>query len=439
MDKAKLGKFDVAIIGAGPAGSTAALALSKMGFKVVIFERGEEPGQKNVFGGILHYNEVLEKVIPGFWDEAPVERYVTSYTTKVLTDNSALSFSFEENSFAQRPYNGVTLLGAKFDKWYAQKAKEAGAFLVPETTVDDLLWDGDKVIGVKTGRSEGVVYADIVIIADGANSLMVKKAGFRREFFPVDFAVAAKEVLALPSEIMKERFGLVGNEGAAYLFVGPFTSGVQGGAFLYTNKSSLSIGITANLRGLQQKGVSIADLLGNFKANPFVKRLIKDTELKEYAGHLIPEGGINKMPQLYGNGALLVGDAAGFLCSTGLTLEGMNFAVESGFIAAEAVKLAKINKDFSKKQLSFYQKLLEKSFVLKEMKTFRHCPNFLDNSRLYEIYPSILCGAAKKFYGVEGKPRKKILNILRAEIKGKVSLWELFRDMIQAGRALMWR
>ena len=432
-------KFDVVIVGAGPAGSTAALALAQAGSKVALFERGEEPGQKNMFGGILHYSESLNELIPDFWTHAPVERYITRYTTTFLTSNSSLSSSFADNEFAQPPYNGFTLLRAKFDRWYAQQAQEAGAFLVPETTVDDLVWDGKKkVIGIKTGRDDGILYADLVIVADGVNSLLAQKAGLRNDFSPSDFSVSAKEVLALPREIIEERFDLIDNEGLAHLFVGECTQGIEGGAFLYTNKASLSIGVVAKLSALQERKISIADLLESFKAHPSVKRAIRDTTLKEYSGHLIPEAGINLVPQLYGNGILLAGDAAGFVLSTGLTLEGMNFAIASGLAAAEAAKMAKESGDFSQEGLASYRKYLEKTFVLKDLKTFRHMPDLLTNPRIYEAYPSIACGVARRIYGVTGQPRKKIMSILRAEMKGKISIWRFIKDMIKAGRASVW-
>jgi electron transfer flavoprotein-quinone oxidoreductase len=432
-------KFDVAIVGAGPAGTTAALALAQTGSKVVFFERGEEPGQKNMFGGILHYSEPLNKLVPDFWKHAPVERYITKYATTFLTSNSSFSFSYNDNQFAQPPYNGFTLLRAKFDRWYAQKAQEAGAFLIPETLVDDLVWDGNKnIIGVQTGRDDGIVYADLVIVADGVNSLLAQKAGLRNDFSPSDFSVSAKEIVALPREIIEERFDLTGNEGLAHLFVGECTQGIEGGAFLYTNKESLSIGVVAKLRTIQERKISVAELLESFKAHPFVKRVIRDATLKEYSGHLIPEAGINKIPQLYGNGILVAGDAAGFVLSTGLTIEGMNFAIASGFAAAETAKIAKESGDFSKKGLASYKKSLEKNFVLKDLKTFRYMPDLLSTPYIYEEYPEIICGVGRKIYRVDGKPRKKIGSILRAEMKGKISIWHFLRDMIRAGRALVW-
>jgi electron transfer flavoprotein-quinone oxidoreductase len=431
-------KFDVVIVGAGPAGSTAAIELARAGLKVAVFERGEQPGAKNMFGGVLYYTEALNELLPDFWEQAPIERYVTRHELTFLTPSSSFSISFTGNAFGSPPYNGVTLQRAKFDPWYASKAEEAGALLIPETVVDDLIWDGDKVIGVKTQRNDGEVHADVVIAADGANSLLARKAGLRKEFSMSSFAIAAKEVLALPATTIEERFGLADGEGLAQSFIGDCTKGMVGGAFLYTNKSSLSLGVVVGLGSLQERRISIAEVLDDFKGHPHIKRVIRDTTLKEYSGHLIPEEGINMVPELCGNGLLVVGDAAGFLVSTGLTLQGMNFAIASGFAAAQALKIARQKGDFSKKGLAYYQKLLEEDFVLNDLKTFRHAPGFLANPHLYELYPSLVCGVSSKIFQVSGHPRKKIFSLIRAEMKGKISPWRLAKDIIQAGRALVW-
>jgi len=196
--------------------------------------------------------------------------------------------------------------------------------------------------------------------------------------------------------------------------------------------------VIAKLSVLQERKISIAELVEGFKAIPCVKSAIKDATLKEYSGHLIPEGGIRSTGQLYGNGVLVVGDAASFVCNTGLTLQGMDFAISSGFMAAEALRVAKQRGDFSKKSLGCYRELLGKSFVLKDLSTFRNAPRFLSNPRLYELYPMIACGVAKRLYKVAGEPKKKIASLLRAELKGRVSIWRAIMDMIQAGRTLIW-
>jgi electron transfer flavoprotein-quinone oxidoreductase len=432
-------KFDAAVVGAGPAGATAAMGLAKSGLDVVCFERGEQPGQKNMFGGVLHYCEALDELVPEFWKSAPVERHITTYKTTLLTSDASATFSYKDENFSSPPYNGFSLLRARFDRWYAGKAREAGALIVPETVVEDLVWEGSRVVGVRTGRSNGTVLADCVILADGANSLLAKKAGLRSDLSAADFSVAAKEVLALPKETIEERFGLTGNEGLAHIFAGECTQGVEGGGFLYTNQSTLSIGVVAKLSALRQKKISVADLLEQFKTHTVLRRALKDAVLKEYSGHLIPESGLGMMPRIYGNGVLVAGDAAGLVCSTGLTLEGMNFAMASGLAAANAVKAAKDSGNFSEKQLASYKKELEESFVVKDLKTFRHTPKLLGNPNIYDLYPSLACGVAGGIYRVNGKPKKKIVQILKAQMKGKVSLWRLIWDAFQGGRAIVWK
>ncbi len=431
-------KFNVVIVGAGPAGSTAALVLARAGLKVAVFERGEQPGSKNMFGGVLYYTEALYKLLPNFWQEAPIERYITRHDLVFLTSGSSFSISYTDNEFGKPPYNGITLLRAKFDPWYARQAEEAGALLVPETLVEDLIWDGDRVTGVRTQRMDGDVYTDVVIIADGANSLLVEKAGLRKKMPRSSLAVAAKEILALPADTIAERLGLINGEGLAQSFIGDCTRGMVGGAFLYTNKASISIGVVVRLSSLEERKVSIADVMEDFKTHPWIQPVIKDATLKEYSGHLIPEEGLAMLPRLYGNGLLVAGDAAGFLLSTGFNLQGMNFAIASGYAAAEAVKTANQKGDYSRKALRRYQELLEGSFVMKEMKTFRHACKFQENPRLYEVYPSLVCGISKRIFQVNGSPKSKIFNMARTEMKGKLSLWRLVKDMIQAGRALLW-
>lgn len=430
-------KFDVIVVGAGPAGSTAALVLARSGLSVALFERGEYEGAKSMFGGVFYHNGLLDSLFPNFLKEAPLERYVTRQTITFLTPDASLSLDFKDASFAQPPYNGFTLLRAKFDRWYAQKAVEAGAFLVPETVVDDLLWDNNRVTGIKARRDEGEVYSDVVIAADGVNSLLAEKAGLRRDFSSVQLSVAAKELLALPSKTIEERFNLKRNEGVASLFIGSFTEGVPGGGFLYTNKASLSLGLVAGLKILQEKKISVAELLESFKKHPYIRELIKDAVLKEYSGHMIPEAGLSMVPKLYGDGILLAGDAAALLCSTGITLEGMNFAIASGLAAAETVKEAKSRGDYSRKSLAHYETLLEESFVLQDLKHFQRAPHFLAIPRLYKLYPEIACGLAERIFRVDGKPRRKFLSLGREVIKGKVSLWQLVRDGIKAGRAML--
>jgi len=428
-------KFDTIIVGAGPAGCVAAHQLAKEGLKVLVLERGEYPGAKNVFGGILH-TATLNRLFPNFLKEAPVERYVTKRVIVLLGKESHTSLEFSCQDYGNPPYNGFTTLRAKFDRWLANKAEEAGALIMTETRVDDMLWKDGKVIGVKVGRSEGNVFADVVIAADGANSIIAKKANLRKSFSPEQMALGIKEILEMPKGLIERHFNLTGDEGAAYLFVGQSTGGLEGGSFIYTNKRSLSIGITCHLNGLMRERKKPSEILENFKNHTSVRGLIQEGTMKEYSAHLIPEGGIRMMPQLYSDGIIVVGDAAGLTVNNGFNVRGADFALASGEMAAKAVLKAKESSDFSKNSLSIYKKFLEESFVLKDLKTYRGFPNLLRNRSMYEIYPTIICDLVKGMYDVDESPKKRLSRMAWDRIRENRSIWSLLKDIFQGIRAI---
>ena len=428
-------KFDVIIIGAGPAGATAGYMLAKEGMSALILERGEFPGAKNLFGGVL-YTNVLNELIPGFWEEAPIERYVSKYIISVLSEGDSISVEFGSSDFSKAPYNGVTVLRSKFDRWLCSKAQEAGALVMAGTVVDDIIWENGNAVGVRVRKGEGDVYADVIIAADGLNSVIRRKSHLEREYSPKEVAVGVKELIKLPEAEISKRFGLTGMEGKAYTFIGSATEGIEGGGFIYTNKNSLSVGIVCNLGGLLERKRGPFDVIETFKKNPMIARLIEGGELKEYSGHLVNEGGLDSMAPLCSNGLLVAGDAATLCINNGLLLRGVDFAVGSGAAAAEAAKIAHDRKDFSKGTLSHYKRALEESFVMKDMRTYRHAPSFMRNRRLYATYPAFLCGLSKKLFSVEGNPKKRLWKTFREEKKGTLSLLDLAKDLRSGIRGL---
>src|SRR5712692_2462168 len=108
--------FDAIVVGAGPAGSSAALAMARAGLSVALVERGEYAGAKNVSGAALYAPALLADLLPNYWEEAPVERFLTRRVISLLGQESALSIDFRTNHFAQPPYNGFTILRPKFDR-----------------------------------------------------------------------------------------------------------------------------------------------------------------------------------------------------------------------------------------------------------------------------------------------------------------------------------
>jgi len=426
-------KVDAIVVGAGPAGSAAAYAMAKNGLKTVLIEKGREPGAKNMMGGVLYCGS-LNDLIPNFWQEAPVERPVTRNIITFLTEDSSLSIDFKTQKFHNAPYNSFTVLRAKFDKWFASKAEEKGATLIPGIRVDELLTDGNKVCGVVAGEDR--LTADVVIAADGANSFLARKAGLGKDLLPEEMAVGVKEVIEIPKDKVEERFNLSEDEGAAQHFVGDCTKGIQGGGFIYTNKTSISLGLVVHLDGLMQKRMEIYELLDSFKGHPTVKELVKGGNVVEYSAHLVPEGGLDMVPRLYSDGLLVVGDAAGLAVNNGITTRGMDFAIASGVAAAESVKNAFEKKDFSGESLSHYETLLRNSFVLKDLHTFKGAPKFLKNLRIYSTYPQLICNMLERLYRVDGTPKKKMWKEAREAMKYRVSLCQLISDAVKGVRAL---
>ncbi len=427
-------EFDAIVVGAGPAGCACGYSLAREGLDVLVVERGAFAGAKNAWGGAF-YGPVLNRLLPGFWEEAPVERPVSRHKYSLLSGENCLSVDYTTPKFNRPPYNGFTMFRAKFDNWFASKARQAGAIVATGLQADDLLWDGSKVSGVKAGGDE--LPARVVIACDGVNSTLAQKAGLRGELLPKDVKQGVKEVLQFPPGTVERRFNLSDGGGVDWEFIGDCTRGLPGGAFIYTNKESLSVGVVAGLSSLIEKGIRADDLLEDFKKHPSVAGLIEGGELVEYSAHLIPVSGIAMMPsRLYANGFLVAGDAAALVLGTGLVLEGANFAVASGMAAARAVLKARKESDFSAKSLSFYQELLEKDFVLQDLKTHQRAPHFLENTRIYAAYPKLACDLADRVFTSDGSPRKRTWELLTEEMTGNVSFWQIVRDLIQAGRAI---
>ena len=430
-------EFDAIVVGAGPAGSSAALAMARAGLQVALIERGEYPGAKNVSGAALYAPGLLADLLPDYWEEAPVERYLTRRVVTFLGKEAAVSLDFRTQHFSRPPYNGFTVLRPRFDRWLAGKAEEAGALLITSTVVDDLLYKDKQVVGVRCRREDGDLYAPIVIAADGANSFLAKKAGLQHEFRADEMTLGVKEVLRLDAHTIEERFNLNGDEGMSNEYVGYASGEVKGGGFLYTNRDTLSIGVVVQIASLAQNKARAYDLLDKFKQHPAVAPLVRDGTTLEYSAHMIPEGGWAMLPALSRAGFMVVGDAAGLVFAAGLFLEGMNFAIASGLAAAAAAQQAHADHDFSVQSMARYRKQLESSFVLKDLKNFRRTPAFVNNERLQNVYPDLFCDTMENIYRSNGRPRRKIGRVAIDTLLGKVSLLTLLRDGWQAGRALL--
>ncbi|MFA5165131.1 MAG: FAD-dependent oxidoreductase [Candidatus Omnitrophota bacterium] len=401
-------KFDCIVVGAGPAGTTCAYALAKAGLSVVLLERGEKPGSKNVMGGIL-YSTILNKLIPEFWAEAPVERRIVQKKFAVLSDDSEVGLGLRFERFNKPPYNNTfSVLRGKFDAWYAGKAEEAGVMILNEAVVDKVIVEGKKAVGVKTRLEDGDLFADVVVVAEGVTSLLAQGLGLREKHVPEHMVTCCKEVIGLPKEAIEERFGIEGDEGASLEYFGGSVKGLVGSAFLYTNKESVSLGIGVSTNDLKNNKLTPNDLIENFKEHPSIKHYIKGGKLLEYSAHMIPEFGYDHLPKLTMDGLIIAGDAAGFVNMNPLYHEGSNLAMASGLAAAETIIEAKKNNDFSEKGLAGYRKRLEGSFVLMDLKRYKGISNFaLKHPEFFKEYPELLVELAEEFFTVSETPKGK--------------------------------
>jgi electron transfer flavoprotein-quinone oxidoreductase len=400
-------KVEVVVVGGGLAGLAAACVLAEAGAEVLVVERGDYSGSKNVTGGRL-YLEPVRALLPDLWDDAPFERFVVKERLTMMAPESSLTVELDGGRFRGQPPHSATVLRATFDQWLAEKVGEKGAVVVPGYKVDDLLMEDGRVVGIRSADAE--VQADVVVAADGVLSFVAEKAGLRGRPDPRHMALGIKEVIELPEQTIRDRFGLQGEEGAAQLFFGSITAGMFGGGFLYTNRRSLSLGLVIGTHALMEKTPPVQphDLMEAFKARLEVEALIAGGQPVEYSAHSIPEGGPAAMPPLVTDGMVVVGDAAGLALNQGVTVRGMDLALVSGVLAARAILAAREQGDFSAAGLASYEQELKKSAVYRDFATFRHVPEVLSNPRLFEEYPQVACGLFEQIMWTGAEPKQKM-------------------------------
>jgi electron transfer flavoprotein-quinone oxidoreductase len=401
-------KVECIVVGGGLAGLSAAYGLAGAGAEVMVLERGDYSGAKNVTGGRL-YVSPIRGFYPELWEEAPFERPVARELITMMGDGAHTTFELASDRLVGDPPQSYTVVRARLDQWLAEKVGEKGGMVVPGMRVDELLRKDGRIVGIRAGEDE--IGADVVVVAEGVLRLLAEPAGLAARPDEQDHALGYKEVIELPAGVIEDRWNLNPGEGAAQLFLGSVTDGMLGGGFLYTNKESISLGVVVGMHAMKADGREIEShqLLERFKELPQIKPLVAGGTVAEYSAHAIPEGGIAKVPRLYGDGYVLAGDAAGLSLNALVTVRGMDFAIASGYHAAQAILKAKAAGNYSAAGLASYEAALRDSFVLKDLEAARTYPQFMETPRLFKDYPTAVSRLFEDVFSIGPGPTPPLM------------------------------
>jgi electron transfer flavoprotein-quinone oxidoreductase len=275
----------------------------------------------------------------------------------------------------------------------------------------------------------------VVLLADGINSPLAAKTGFRPEPSPDHVALAVKEVIELPEDIIEERFNVDHQNGVTIEILGDVTYGMNGVAVIYTNRKSLSLCIGANLADLAAGRIKPYDMMEAFKKHPMVAPLIKGGKPVEYMAHWLPEGGI-LIYRTFAATDISLPETRPCFFNT-LHREGSNLAMISGTFAAEAILEAREKRDFGRHTLNGYLRRLERSVVLRDLKKYRHFNSFLQTHKeIFTTLPQAAGFAAREMLTVNGVPKKEKQKLIWRNLRKRHSLSRLTRLLVDAFRGM---
>ena len=343
--------YEAVVVGAGPGGAAAAATLARYGVETLVLERGVEAGSKNVSGGLIYAEEsapyTIDDLFPDF-REAAAERPITEYYLHNVAGDRVKTLDITDLHEHDTEWSD-SVLRRRMDSWLAdrvhERTRETGGGLLTSVRADGLLWRDGRVAGVTTDELDPIT-ADVIIAADGVNSELARAADLIDWDDPEEWFQGVKAVVDVPADAIAERFGVADDEGAAHLFSGDLFDDVRGGGFLYTNEDSLSIGTVFHLDSIVAEEAEPHELLDALLTHPLLAQWLGDEyDEVEYSAKLVPDSKKVALRSPHRGRLLAVGDAAGQMQAQGPIIKGMNHAVTSGALAAEAYAQAKARGD----------------------------------------------------------------------------------------------
>ena len=380
---------DVVIVGAGPAGLSCALRLAQL-FEhhkahltvgpalspenIYVLEKAAEIGAHCLSGAVLDPRS-LRELIPDFEATgAPIESPVTNDGVYFLTRSRQWRLPVVP-PFLQNHGNYIVSLN-RLTKWLGSLVEAAGVSLFPGFAGSEILYDGRRVAGVRTD-DKGIdrnsnpksnfqpgyeVRAKVTVFAEGPRGSLTKQLvcqhGLDRAANPQAYSLGVKELWQIPAERVP-RGQVIHTAGW------PLSRRQFGGGFIYAvEETVLSLGLVAGLDA-EDPRFDVHNSFQHFKTHPFVKSLLEGGELLRYGAKTIPEGGYFSIPTTATDGALIIGDAAGFMNAQ--RLKGIHLAIKTGMLAAETIFDALVRQDCSQASLSQFETKWRESWMHDEL------------------------------------------------------------------------
>lgn len=388
---------DVLIVGGGAAGLSCALHLSNQvkmhngdissGKKtgevladpmIVVLEKGSEIGAHSFSGAVLNPS-ALRELVPNYVSEGcPIECDVKKDAVYYLGKDFSFKLPIVPPPFHNQGNHIVSL--SKLNRWLAQKCEAAGVNIFPGFAAVEALYEGDRVVGVRTGdkgRDKSgkpksnfepgmILKAKVVIFAEGPRGSLFKqvskKLDLRKGKNEEVFEEGVKEVIQMPA-------GTVEAGQVIHTMGFPLTKAI-GGTFVYTLPGDkIILGLVAYL-DTKDPMLDPHRELQKLKTHPFINKMISGGKVVAYGGKTLPAGGFYSMPQLAGNGWMVVGDSASMVDVQ--KLKGIHMAMKSGMLAGEVALEALVRSDASQAVLGAYEKKIHDSFVGSELSRVRN-------------------------------------------------------------------